>query len=65
MEYTEFFKHVKRAAKQTATKLITPPLDWFEMSKEKKQPKIDIVTEYTNNSVNAKRKKQARKKNSN
>ena len=32
-EYTEFSKNVKRAGKQMATKLITPPLDWFEMSK--------------------------------
>ena len=31
------------AGEQTATKVITPPLDWFEMSKEKTQPKIDVV----------------------
>jgi hypothetical protein len=43
IEYTEFFKNVKRAGKQTATKPITPPLDWFEMSKEKNQPRINIV----------------------
>jgi hypothetical protein len=42
-EYTDFFKNVKRAGKQTATKLITPPLDWFEMSKEKTQPRINVV----------------------
>jgi hypothetical protein len=42
IEYADFFKNVKRAGKQTATKLITPPLDWFEMSKEKTQPRIDI-----------------------
>ncbi len=33
IEYADFFKNVKRAGKQTATQLITPPLDWFEMSK--------------------------------
>jgi hypothetical protein len=43
IEYTNFFKKVKRAGEQRATKLITPPLDWFEMSKEKTQPQIDIV----------------------
>ncbi len=43
MEYTEFFKNLKRAGNQTATKLIIPPLDWFKMSKEKKQTKMDIV----------------------
>ena len=42
-EYTNFFKNVKRAGEQTATKVITPPLDWFEMSKEKTQPRIDVV----------------------
>ncbi len=40
--YTDFFKNVKRAGEQTATKLITPPLDWFEMSKEKTQPRINV-----------------------
>ncbi len=43
IEYTNFFKNVKRAGEQTATKLITPPLDWFKMSKEKTQPRINIV----------------------
>jgi hypothetical protein len=43
MEYADFFKKVKRAGEQTATKLISPPLDWFEMSKEKPQPRINIV----------------------
>jgi hypothetical protein len=37
-------KNVKRVGKETATKTITPPMDWFETSKNKIQPRIDIFT---------------------
>jgi hypothetical protein len=43
-EYTNYFKNVKQAGKETATKSITPPMDWFETSKDKIQPQIDNVT---------------------
>ena len=43
-EYTKYFKNVKRAGKETATKTIKPPMDWFEASKDKIQPRIDTVT---------------------
>ncbi len=33
-----YFKNVKRVGKETATKTIIPPMDWFEMSKDKLQP---------------------------
>ena len=58
IEYTNFFKNVKRAGEQTATKLITPPLDWFEMSKEKPNHGSTSSTQYANNSANAKTSKQ-------
>ena len=57
MEYTEFFNNVKRAGKQTAIKLITPPLDWFEMSKVKPNHGSTSSTQYSNNSANAKTNK--------
>ncbi len=53
MEYADFFKNVKRAGEQTATKLITPPLDWFEMSKVKPNHGSTSSTQYANNSANA------------
>jgi hypothetical protein len=31
-EYTSYFKNMKRAGKETATKTITPPMDWFKTS---------------------------------
>jgi hypothetical protein len=43
-EYTSYFKNVKRAGKETATKTITPPMDWFETSKDTIQPQINTVT---------------------
>jgi hypothetical protein len=42
-EYTNYFKNVKRAGKETTKKTIIPPLDWFEMSKDKLQPRINTV----------------------
>jgi hypothetical protein len=43
-EYTSYFKNVKQAGKETATKAITPPMDWFETSNNKIQPRVDTVT---------------------
>ncbi len=43
-EYISYFKNVKRAGKDTATKTITPPMDWFKTSKDKIQPRIDTDT---------------------
>ena len=43
-EYMKYFKNVKRAGEETATKTIKPPMDWFEASKDKIQPQIDTVT---------------------
>jgi hypothetical protein len=43
-EYTTYFKNVKRAGKKPATKTITPPMDWFETSKDKTQQRFDTVT---------------------
>jgi hypothetical protein len=36
-EYTSYFKNVKRAGKETTTKTIIPPMEWFETSKDKLQ----------------------------
>jgi hypothetical protein len=43
-EYTKYFKNVKRASKEIATKTIKPPMDWFKASKDKIQPRINTVT---------------------
>jgi hypothetical protein len=43
-EYTNYFKNIKRVSKETAMKTITPPMDWFNTSKDKIQPQIDTVT---------------------
>jgi hypothetical protein len=37
-EHTHYFKNIKRAGKEIATKTITPPMDWFKTSKDKIQP---------------------------
>jgi hypothetical protein len=43
-ECTSYFKNVNQAGKESATKTITPPMYWFETSKDKIQPQIDTVT---------------------
>jgi hypothetical protein len=43
-EYTSYFKNLKRAGEEPAMKTITPPMDWFERSKDKIQPQIETVT---------------------
>jgi hypothetical protein len=43
-KYTKYFKNVKKAGKETAMKTIKPPMDWFEASKDKIQPRINTVT---------------------
>jgi hypothetical protein len=42
-EYTNYFKNIKRVGKETMTKTIIPPIDWFETSKDKLQPQINTV----------------------
>lgn len=42
--YSDFFPIVSEAARATATTLPEPPIDWFEHSKLKIQPAMDLVT---------------------
>ena len=42
--YGEYFSIVSNIAQATATTLPKPPVDWFEFSKWKLQPAMDLVT---------------------